>query len=259
MNHFAKNSNQAGVTLLLSFLIMAGLMIITLTVTFFAVQELRQSRTSSLSEPSIVAAETGGEQGLWLIKRSTFADQCDDGTNYYQIDGTTSGNSKVRQSKCVSYGPATFELQPDEEFVFFLYDPTNINGNLCMEENPPTCDGAQLYDTIFFDYIAGNFAVTVDVVTLDNVFVGSTTLSSGVASSNLLIDRDIIGSTDERLRVVMRSPDHATVKVNPTGSIEGMPDFPTIDSIGCSAHSNIPDCEIDSEVFKRRINITVPR
>jgi hypothetical protein len=260
MIHQSKNSGQAGVTLLMSILIMAGLVIITLTVTFFAVQELKQSRANALSEPSIVAAETGGEQGIWLLKRSTFTAQCEDGINYYQVDGTSSADSRVRQGKCVSYEEATFELQPDEEFVFFLYDPTNINGNLCMEGNSPACDGPQLYSSIELDHVAGAFSVSIDITTLDNqTFAGSTGILAPGGSQTLVIPPDIPSSTDERLRVVLRSPDHATVRVDTNGSIGGMPDFPTVDSVGCTAHVNVPDCDENLEIFKRRINITVPQ
>jgi hypothetical protein len=252
-----KNPEQ-GVTLLMSILIMASLFIITLTITFFTIQELRQSRANALSEPSIVAAETGGEQGIWLLKRSTFSDQCPaDGS--YQVDGTTSGSSRVRMAKCVSYEAATFELKPSEDFVFFLYDPTNINGNLCMERNSPTCDGAQLYSSVNFTHVDGGFAVTADIYTLDGVLVGQTIIPTSGTLTSINIIRDIVGSTDERLRVTLRSPDYATVTVDTEGDIGGMPDFPTVDSEGCSAHANVPDCNEQSEVFKRRINITVPQ
>jgi hypothetical protein len=252
-----KPNHQAGITLLMSILIMATLIIITLTVTFFAIQELRQSRANALSEPSIVAAETGGEQGVWLLKRSTFTDSCPaDGV--YQIDGTTAADSRVRQAKCISYGAATLNLDPGRELAFFLYDPANINGNVCMEGNPPACDGAQLYNSIILEFLTGNMAVTATAVTLDGVAVGSAVVSSGITSASIPIPVDIAGSFDERIKVTLTSNDHASVRVNTTGSIGGMPDFPTIDAEGCSAHANVPDCNEEAEVFKRRINVTVP-
>jgi hypothetical protein len=274
MNRIKNQTNiddQSGVTLLLSVLILAGMFIITVTVTFFAIQELRASRANQLTEPAIVAAETSGEQGVWLIKRNytAFTDTCpaDDTT---QVDGTTSAPGKIVTTRCVTYDKALFQLGPSEAKDFYLYDPADINGNLCMNaDNPPggaACDGGQLYKKIEFSMASGSFALNAAAVTVDGqTFVGSSvTVPTSGSVATITIPDPIPGAADERLRVTVTNPSSSTsASVNVTtsgGVLTGLPDYPTVDATGCSALVNVSDCDDDnSEIFKRRINVTVPR
>jgi uncharacterized protein (UPF0333 family) len=265
--------NENGVTLLLSVLIVSAMVIITLTVSFFAIQELRASRSSTLSEPAIVAAETAGEQGIWMIKRNTFADTCP-ASNPTQINGTTnstgSGASTTITTKCVSYGPAILELVPGEDKSFFLYDPNDINGNKCMNEvytpNSNTgCSGRRMYKNIIITHTSGPFSVNVSAVTVSgNTFAGSSIVVSPGNTGTITIPDSIPGASNEVLKVTVSSYEYATVSVTTEADAavavySGMPDFPTVDAEGCASLSNIPDCDELGEVFKRRINITVPR
>jgi hypothetical protein len=264
------NNDERGVTLLLSVLILAGMFIITVTVTFFAIQELRASRANQLTEPAIVGAETSGEQGVWLIKRnySAFTDTCPaDSTT--QVDGTTASPSKVVTTRCVTYDKALFQLGPSETKEFYLYDPTNINGNFCMNaDNPPggaACDGGQLYKNIEFTMASGSFSLGASAITVDGqTFVGSSvTIPTNGSVATITIPDPIPGSSDERLRVTITNPSSSTsAAVNVTtsgGVLVGLPDYPTVDASGCSALVNVNDCDENSEIFKRRINVTVPR
>ena len=267
------NPNELGVTMLMSILILSGMFIVTLTVSYFAVQELRASRSSTLTEPAIVAAETAGEQGIWLIKRNTFADTCPY-NNPTRVDGTTNsiGNpAKTLTTKCVAFGAAVFELEPSEVLTFYLYDPNDINGNLCLEadDTTPPCGGSnQLYRNINITRVDGNFSVTMEAGTLDvsNNNIGSVTINSASPNGTILVPADVPASDDERMIVTVTNTDavnRATVSITTSApapwGINGMPDFPTVDAEGCASLSDLPDCDDSREVFKRRINITVPR
>ncbi len=278
IRQFNRNK-QSGVTLLLSILVMSGILVIVMAVTLFAIQELRASRSSALSEPAIIAAETSGEQGVWLIKRGTTPAQCSASTTTTQIDGTTSaassGAARVVTTKCIAYDKAIFELEPNEVATFFLYDPTDINGNFCMNTAhtsgtyvgctatgaPPT--GDQIFKTLRFTLKSGTLSPTVAVQTLDNVtVVGSPiTISTDGSANNFNIPDPIAGSTDERLRVTITAPsDYVTLEVTTLNGVQvGLPDYPTVNAAGCSAVVAITNCNANTEIFQRRLNITVPK
>ncbi len=266
--------NQAGVTLLLSVMLMAGITVITTTIGFFVIQEIRTSRSATLTEPSIIAAEGAGEQSLFRVKKGTGStstlSSCSSSLAYTKQDGTsaTSGaGTKTIVRKCESPSVGTFKIKAGEPLVVFLYDINNINGNLCMESG--TCPsasadsagtGSQLYSSINIRYISGGFALPVNIETLDDVSlpVGGS-LSVG-ATGTYSIPINIIGSTDERLKIILEpSAGSATVEISTVGSAPGLPDFQTVDAEGCTAIVNISDCDQSREAYKRRINITIPR
>jgi hypothetical protein len=254
---------ESGVTLLISILIMSGVVMITLVVSYLAVLEIRSSRGTVLTEPSLAAAQSAGEQALWQMKRYDADPQvCPAG--YTSLSGQT-GNSRTLMQKCIRYEPAILKLRAGQELSFFLYDPQNINTNLCMnvnfDQNP--CTGLPLYDRIDFDYLNGSHSVNIEINTVDNVSIGSLILTSAFPSQSFSIPDPILGSQDERLKVTIQSVGDTTIRVNANSpanpSLSGMPDYPTLDTEGCSANSNISSCNDPGEIFKRRINITVPK
>jgi hypothetical protein len=256
MNRF-RGTPEDGVTLLLAVMIMAAVLVISITVAFFVVQEIKNSRASILTEPAIIAAETAGEQGIYRVKRSSFNTDCASAA-YTQLSGSTGGSTSIRTKTCIVYDKAVFELSSDDPapLEFYLYDPADVNGNLCMETS--SCTGDQLYSSLIIKHILGNSSVYVNIVTLDGSNVATQVISPG-STNNFPIPRDILASTDERLKVtVLPTFGSATLEVNTTGVHTGLPDYRTIDAQGCVARTNIADCETNPETFNRRINITVP-
>lgn len=254
----SEGGDQDGVTLLLAVMIMSGVLVISVTVAFFVVQEVKNARSSVLTEPAIIAAETAGEQGIYRIKRDAFNVNCAT-AQYTDIDGlTTAGTSPVRTKTCVAFVPAVFELSSNDPapLEFYLYDPTNVNGNLCMEAS--SCAGAQLYQTLIIKHLVGNSNVYVNIVTLDGASV-ATQLISPSSTNTFNIPRDILSSNDERLKVtVLPTFGNATLEVSTTGVYTGLPDYRTIDAQGCSSRTEVSNCETGPETYNRRINITVP-
>lgn len=252
----AHSTPEDGVTLLMSVMIMSGILIISVTVAFFVVQEIKNARSSVMTEPAIIAAETAGEQGIYTIKRGTFNTNCSS-ASYTQLDGSSS-SSTTRIKKCVAFKPAVFELSSDDPapLEFYLYDPNDINGNLCMRQT--TCSGAQLYETLIVKHLTGNSSVYVNIVTLDGVSVATQVISPN-SSYTFIIPPNIPGSDDERLKVtVLPTLGDATLEVSTSGVYSGLPDYRTIDAQGCVALTSITDCETNPETYNRRINITVP-
>lgn len=258
--------NQDGVTLILALLIMSGIAIITVTVSFFVIQEIRASRASTLTEPAIIAAETAGERGIYQIKRAGVGSvlTCSESIPYTQLSGVTGGSTNTRVRTCLDFIPAVFELGLNQEPLdFYLYDPANINGNLCLETG--TCDpatglgqGSQIYSAVNVRYLNGTSNVRINIVTLDGVSVVNTLISPGTNPS-FIIPANIAGSTDERLRVTLTpTSGNVTIEVSTSGTITGLPDYRTVDAQGCVAKTNITNCESTNEIYKRRMNITVP-
>ena len=234
------NSNEAGVTLLLAVLILASLTLSALAIAGFAVQEIRASRAVALAEPAISAAETAGEQGLWAIKRNSSLINCTAGLLSQNL-GT---NTVV--SSCKSYGTATFALQANTPFVFYLYDPNNINGDIDLSGFP--------YSWLSVNHRAGGFQVAINITRITGEFVASAAVNP---SANQTVNIPAVSTGSEgRMKVVLTSTGNATVDVNTN---QGMPDFPTVDAIGCSSRSAVNDCNANQELYSRRINVIVPQ
>lgn len=246
-----KKSSQSGVTLLIAILVMAGLVLISLAVGSFAIQEIKASRAVALTEPAIAAAESAGEQGLWVIKRAVGSlPDCASSSS-----SGTFGNGTLASS-CQSYGIATFSLKANVPFPFFLYDPNNINSNTCNTVNFNPCSGAQYYQNLTVTHKSGSFQINVQVDTVDGVPVASQTVTPG-NTQTIIIPVFVPGSSDLRFKVALTTAGNASVEVNTN---QGMPTFPTINAIGCSSKTAVSDCNSASqEIFSRRINITVPQ
>lgn len=231
--------SESGVILLVAVLILSGIMLIVATVSFFAIQEIRASRAVSLSEPAISAANSGAEQGIWAIKRNTALADCPTFTS-----SSIGSNSKV--DSCKSYGSATLSLTANTPYNLFLYDPSNINGDIDLLAYPYTY--FQLTNN------TGTFNITVNVARLTGATVGSSIVSPGNTST---INIPAVAAGQEgRMKITITSPVDATVTVNTN---RGMPEFPTVDASGCTSLASISDCNSLSEIYKRRLNVTVPQ
>jgi hypothetical protein len=266
MNFHSNKNREAGVTLLLAVILVSAIALITSTIAAFVIQEIRSSRSSALTEPAIIAAESAGEQGLYEIKQGGVIQNCDSPT-YTQIDGTAN-SSATRIMKCITSSPAIFQIDSATPLTFYLYDSANVNGNTCMESG--NCDaqsgvgdGNQLYTSLKLNYLTGGNQIDVEIVTLDGISINAFPLASAGNSDTYPIPRDILGSSDERLMVTLTpSGGTSTVEVSTTrsnGTVTGIPDYETLDATGCQSLNTITDCDTDTETFKRRINITLPK
>lgn len=243
--------NQAGVTLLLSILILSGLTLITVTIGAFAIQELRSSRAVIVTEPAIAAAESAGEQGLWSLKRSGSFATCPT-----QNTQTLSNNTFI--NSCKSYGTATFTVKGGVPFTFYLYNPNDINGDVDLS--------GFVYNQLQVTHLSGTTFLTASVTRLDGSTTGITpagapqlTLSPGSLTGTVGIAPVAVTNpeTEARMKVVLSSVGDATVEVNTN---LGMPTFPTVDALGCASRASISSCDSSSqETYGRRINITVPQ
>ncbi|MBI4363231.1 MAG: hypothetical protein HY545_00070 [Candidatus Doudnabacteria bacterium] len=234
------HSDQEGVTLLISLLIMSGITLITLTVGFFAIQEIRSTRAVLLTEPAIAAAETGGEQGIWAIKNNTSLSDCSTGKSI----GTLANYSKVEA--CKYYGAATIEIAASSEYNFFLYNPNDINGDVDLTRFP--------YSYLSVIHKSGGYSVVVTITRIDGSAVGSSTVSPG--GGGTISIPEVISGSEGRMKVTLFSTGDATVEVNTN---QGIPDRPTVDSAGCSGTAASTDCSSVQSAYKRRINVTVPQ
>ena len=235
-NKFSTKNSQSGVTLLFSVLVMSGVSLIAMTVSYLAIQELRASRAVALSEPAIGAAETAAETGLWKMNRSSSLPDC-------ATNPTPDILSKTLSMKCVTYSDAVFQVTPALPGSFHLYDPNNINGNT----NPG-------YTFLLVSYVSGTTALTVRVERLDATEVVTTTTAAG--SSPATINLPTNPAQDNRFKVIMTSAGSMTVDVNTN---LGMPEFPTMNAEGCAtAHNDTAGCLQTPDAFRRKLHISLP-
>jgi hypothetical protein len=239
-----RNSSEAGVTLLFSVLVMSGVSLITMTIGFFVIQELRASRAVALSEPAIGAAESAAEQGLWAMNRGTGLSPCSGGL---ALEFLTS--SQVWSMKCFFNSSALIDVIAGQNQTFHLYDPTNINGNT----NPG-------FTFLLLTYKTGISPVDVTITRIDGspvVTVPNTPLSINPGSNPVQINLPTNPAEDNRFRVTLSSAGNVTLDVTTN---QGMPDFPTVNAEGCMTRSADPNsCANAPEALRRRINIVMPQ
>lgn len=217
---------------------LSGILVISVTVGYFAIQELRASRAIIFSEPAISAAQSGAEKGIWYLNRTTEVLDC---ANQNTI--TLTNNTTV--SICKNYQNATIQLEADTNYVFYLYNPNDINGDPDMSEFP--------INYLDVSQVSGAYAVNVDIIRVTGESVRSTSVNPG---SQIRIDNLYPGSgLEARMKVTLFAPADGTVKLNTN---QGMPDFPVIDSSGCYG-VGIGNCSTASEAYRRKINVTVPQ
>jgi hypothetical protein len=256
-------NSQSGITLLLTVILISAIAIISVTVAFFVVQEIRNARSSKLTEPAIIAAETAGEQGVYMIKRGAFNTACNVAT-YTQLSGAAGGTTNTRIKKCIGTEAVTFQVSAAEPKTVYLYDPANINGNTCMEQDLP-CNangqgaGARLFEDVTITHETGSFNLNIEIVTLDGLPYVSDIISPG-GEETYDIAGNIVGSNDERLAITLApTSGTVTVTVRTSGIYDGLPAYQTVDAEGCVGVTTISDCNSSLETYKRRINVTVPR
>lgn len=251
-----KNNSQSGVTLLVSILVMSGLALISLSVAAFAIQELRSSRAVLVTEPAISAAETAGEQGIWAIKRGTALTNCDPDTGLPPVGTPTNALANgARVNSCRSFSNATFDLAANTPFVFFLYDPNNINGDVDLLAYP--------YSALTLIHKAGLSQVTINITRLDGTAVGAQPVTVAPGATGIVNIPAVFAGSEGRMKVVLQSAGNATVIVDTNkadGTSLGLPNFPSVNAAGCASRSVLSDCESPGgELFNRRIKITVPQ
>ena len=253
---------QSGVTLLISILIMSGIVLISLAVAAFTIREIRNSRAVALTEPALGAAESGGEQALWELKRGNNPSALPDCPTQSGSNLTT---NNIRTEYCLTYGAALLDLEPGVEKQILLYDANDQNGNICMNVNYTVgqhsgCSGAAIFSSISFQRISGTGAIDIAVTDL----VGNPAVSPASQSTFSLnndnirtvdIDDPISDSNDERLRIRLLSTAPARVRV--TSSPVGLPDYPIIRSSGCSSKGAVGAGCTGNEVFNRNLELGV--
>ncbi len=239
-SNFKKNSQQ-GVTLLIAILVMSGLALTSLAIAALTIQEIRASRAVVVSEPAIAAAETAGEQGLWAIKRATALSTC-------PTQSSTSLANGALVNFCKAYTSATFNLKANTPFVFYLYDPNNINGDVDLLAYP--------YNTLTVVNQGGSFQVNVFVVRLNGSPVGAQPVAVASGATQIISIPPVSSGSEGRMQVTLQSTGAATVNVNTN---QGIPDFPTIDASGCNSKNTLVSCSGKQEIYSRRINISVPQ
>lgn len=231
-------NKQAGVTLLISVLILSGVTLITLTVGFFTMQEIRSSRAVFLSEPAITAAESAAELGIFTLKRRAGTlPTCPTVT-------TTALQPNVRSDSCTSYSAAVLDVEASIPTIFYLYNPNDINGDISLINYG--------YEYLRLTHQSGAYNVVATVVRLGGTVVGTATATPG--QSITITIPPVPAGTEGRMKVTLSSTGEATVVVDTN---RGMPNFPTVDASGCSGIV-AANCNAD-EVFKRRLNIVVPQ
>lgn len=218
---------------------MSGVALITMTVGFFAIQELRASRAAALSEPAIGAAESAAEQGIWSSVRGSGVSSCQQGVNTLLLQG-----SRVWSTSCYFNADATLGIVAGTSTTLFLYDSNNINGNL----NPG-------YGNLTVTHKTGTNAVTVRIERLDGSPVSTSSVSPGSQPANISLPSNPLD--DNRFRVTLSSSGNITINVTTN---QGMPDYPTLTAEGCMTRTTDPAaCIQASDSLKRKINILLPR
>jgi hypothetical protein len=257
--------SEKGITLLLSVIIMTLILIVTLTVSSLAVQEIRASRSIFLSELAIAGARSAGEEGLWVLKRQGQFDNCDSNPPYTSLSST---DSKVQIKRCKKFDSVLVTLEANKPLAILLYDPLDPNGNLCMNESytPGSytgCGGDAIVNRIdvFQNSGASPVSVTVQDFDLNNAWsqtASAKTVGTNIVPADIDVPDPIPGSSDERLTLILDpGVNEATVTITVTPN--GLPNFPTIDAEACAAGKDITTCTDSDDILKRRVNITVPQ
>jgi hypothetical protein len=151
-------------------------------------------------------------------------------------------------NSCKSYSSATFRLKANTPYVFYLFDPNNVNGDIDLLAYP--------YTSLTVIHQSGAFNIDTTIARLDGTAVGTQPVTVTPGSTQVINIPPVVTGSEGRMRVTLQSIGDATVNVNTN---QGMPNFPTINAGGCASRTSVTDCNSSSqELFNRRINITVP-
>ena len=237
------NSREAGVTLLLAVLIMSGLVLIATTVSFLATEQIRASRAQLVSEPAFLAAKTGGEEGLWVVKRGSLSGLPDCGI------GATSSNfssSNTFLNYCKSFTGDTFSVTPGTPTVILLYDPNDPNGDVDLLAYP--------YSTLTVTN-TGSWAVTVKVSRIDGTPMGSDfQVNPGNSSPPVSLGPSVPAGTEGRMQITLTAPGNTTADVT---TDRGLPTNMNIASTACSTKTAVVNncSSANAELYTRKIEV----
>ena len=168
-----RGNPQAGVTLLLTILILGTITITVFSVAAITLNEIKTSSDLGRSEPAITAAEATTEDYLYMLEQTVGspATSC----TFPSVDSTFANG--VSTAACADYyfsNPYSFSLAGSGEQDFYLYDPANQN-------NPPG------YTSVSITMNSGNAAdVWLCDFSTSNCTSGSPTasLTNGSATVN---------------------------------------------------------------------------
>jgi len=132
MHNLDKNKDQAGITLLISIMILSSVAIISFSLGSLAIREIRASRIASQSEPAIVAAEAGGEKLLFFRMRglTDFAALCPS----LNSDSYPAGSSYEACNDLYD-DPYYFQSYDDNVSVVLLNNPIDPNSSIAGYSN----------------------------------------------------------------------------------------------------------------------------
>ena len=233
------NSNQSGVTLLLAVLIMSGLLLISTSVAFLAIEQQRASRAHLVSEPAFLAAKAGGEEGLWVVKRTGIS-------NLPDCPASTPESFPATKSfinYCKSFRGDTFNIVSGTPTTILLYNPNNPNGDDDLSEFP--------YFTLSITD-TGSFAINVNVSRIDGTFLSAYQVTPG-SSSTINLAQPALG-TEGRMQITLNALGNTTATVT---TDKGLPNNLNIASTACSTRTVVVNnCSSTSaELYTRKIEI----
>jgi hypothetical protein len=270
-NRKIEKFNQAGITLLLSIFLVAGVTLIAVTATALAIQGIRNSRAVALSEPAIGQAHSGAEEGIWGLKRTSLP-TCGSGPNTSSDSGT--GSIYSARQYCQSSDGVSYNLSGSDPFTFYLYDSAAPNGPPASCNTDPSqeiCSHlldlsgmSPTFNQLIADYIGGTHQVHVAVARLSGAAIGSADISSSTAERIIPgLDGTTGPGIDNRMSVTLTcfscsSGEVTTVAVNTDA---GIPSVSKIESTGCAqrgATGTANQCDA-GEIYSRKIEVSVPQ
>ncbi len=165
-----RRESQQGVTLLMTLLILASMIVVVLSIGTIIINEIRASGELITTEPAITAAEAGAELGLFFQIRNvgTLSANCAAPT-------TAALSNNTSLSSCANYflpNPTTADVQANAEQDYFLYNPV------------PPQTGSPGYTSVSIEMVSGNSA-TVNLCSYDVIScatspdISSTTINNG--------------------------------------------------------------------------------
>ena len=241
-------TNQRGVTLLLSILILSAMSLVAAAVSTFVVREIRSSRATLLTEPGYAAAEAGIQQGLWTLKRDDISAVTACKTNPPLV----AYNAVSEVTYCKSFGGGTFDItvQPID---ILLYNPDDPNGDIDLLDGA----GVTYYNNV--DVLnTGPVSIRVEILRLDDTPVASALIAPGDPVVPFPIAAVAVGR-EGRLIVRLSTLGGAAVSTAFVDTNEGLPDIVSISSLGCNTKLTTTSCAVDtgSEIFNRKIEVNL--
>ena len=256
--------SETGVTLLLSILILSAVTLISLSVAAFSLNQIRSSRSVVQSNSAISAAESAGEEGVWSIKRGgTTLPSCSSSPTPPVSQPLDPGFSDgAGANSCLTHSDATISLTANTDYVLYLSDPLDPSNDYdlqgCVPCTPQSSNPNGFpYSSLTVNNESSNYSVSVTVDRLDGTnLVSSSIPPNSMAPSPFSLTLPAPGN-EARMKITLNSPGNAVVDIT---TDLGMPNYPTVSSLGCSAIQTVTDCNSTGlELFTRKINVVVPQ